>query len=116
MMSASAFLYVCIALGLIKAVHAGALITDQTEQRMIIRSTTDQIIGTAIGGIENTTQTARNFGAPQWMRCWQNGILILEQSVLAPKDKLTDYRLMQNPDKKNSISSLDFKNALCYIQ
>ena len=116
MMSASAFLYACMALGLINAVHAGALITDQTEQRMIIRSTTDQIIGTAIGGIENTTQTARNSGAPQRMRCWQNGMLILEQSVLAPKNKLTDYRLLQNPDKKNGILSLDFKNAFCYIK
>ena len=95
---------------------AEALVTYEAEQSSIIRKSHDQTIGTAIGGIENVTKSGRNSGAIQKMRCWQNGILILEQTVLAPKNRLTDYRLLKNPDKNTDILALDYKNAFCYIK
>ena len=73
-------------------------------------------MGTAVGGTGNTTPVAMDTPIAQKISCWQNGELIFEQPVLAPKDKVTDIRLLHNPIKNADMIALDFKNAFCFIK
>ena len=94
---------------------AGALIADPAEKIPTLKKHAEPM-GTAVGGTGNTTPVARDTPIAQKISCWQNGELIFEQSVLAPKDKVTDIRLLHNPTKNADMIALDFKNAFCFIK
>ena len=94
---------------------AGALIADPAEKIPTPKKHTEPM-GTAVGGTGNTTPIARDTPTSQRISCWQNGELIFEQPVLAPKDKVVDIRLLHNPIKNADMIALDFKNAFCFIK
>lgn len=94
---------------------AGALISDPTD-KVLAPKKHIETMGTAVGGTGNTTPIAKDNSASQKISCWQNGELIFEHSVVAPKDKVTDVRLLHNPAKHTDMIALDFKNAFCFIK
>lgn len=80
-------------------------------------------IGTAVSDVGNVTPISSSGNAPQMLRCWQQGILIMEQPVDAPtaaaagspaEEKV--QRLFRNPDMSAEMLSFDFKNAFCFIK
>lgn len=80
-------------------------------------------IGTAVSDVGNVTPISNPANASQMMRCWQQGILIMEQPVVVPpavavgpptEEKVR--RLFHNPDTSAEMLSFDFKNAFCFIK
>jgi hypothetical protein len=96
--------------------YAGALLSNPNEKNSPPINTQTAPIGTAITDAGNTTPITNNTDAPQKLSCWQYGKLILEQTVIAPKDKVTDMRLLRNPETGEKMLFLDFKTALCFIK
>ncbi len=94
---------------------AGALFTDPLESAPAPTKRTEPM-GTAVGGTGNVTPIVRSSQSPQKISCWQNGELILEQSVIAPKDKVTDIRLLHSTKSGVDMLAFDFKNAFCFIK
>ena len=97
------------------AAYAGALISDANDQNVPVAKKQSTPIGTAVSGAGNVTPI-NHAESPQKMSCWQYGKLILEQTVIAPKDKVTDMRLLHNPESDEKILLLDFKTAFCVIK
>lgn len=95
---------------------AGALLEDPLDKNLPIPKIRPEPMGTAVGGTGNVTPITRSYQVPQKISCWQNGELIFEQSVIAPKDKITDMRLLQSPKSGVEMLALDFKNAFCFIK
>ena len=95
---------------------AGALLSDPSEANFVSPKKRAEPMGTAVGGTGNVTPVAKEHKSPQKISCWQNGELILEQSVIAPKDKVTDYRLLHSPTRGTDMLAFDFKNAFCFIK
>lgn len=96
--------------------YAGALISDPVEKNSPVTKKQSAPIGTAITGAGNVTPIISHADAPQKMSCWQYGKLIFEQPVIAPKDKVTDMRLLHNPDTDETMLLFDFKTAFCLIK
>lgn len=80
-------------------------------------------IGTAVSDVGNVTPILDSAQASQMIRCWQNGILIMEQPVVGPsavavgspaEEKI--LRLFHNPGTSAVMQSFDFKNAFCFIK
>jgi len=96
--------------------HAGALLTDPLEKSVAPTKKPNTPIGTAVTGAGNVSPITTSAEAPQKMTCWQYGKLILEQTVVAPKDKVIDVRLLESPDRGATMQAFDFKNAFCFIK
>jgi hypothetical protein len=96
--------------------YAGALLSDPTEKNVPVVKKKSTPIGTAVTGAGNVTPISNHSDLPQKMSCWQYGKLIFEQSAIAPKDKVTDMRLLHNPDTGESMLLFDFKTAFCIIK
>lgn len=95
---------------------AGARLDEPYEKSSPAPKKQNEPMGTAVSGAGNVTPIVKGDKRVQKMSCWQNGELILEQSVIAPKDKVTDMRLLQNPAKDLDMLAFDFKNAFCFIK
>jgi hypothetical protein len=50
------------------------------------------------------------------MRCWQDGRLILEQSVKALPADATSRRSLRDARTGSDIVAFDFRNAFCLIR
>jgi hypothetical protein len=96
--------------------NAGALFTDPVEKNPPAIKKQTSPIGTAVTGAGNVTPLTKNPDVLQKMTCWQYGKLIFEQTVIAPKDKVTDMRLLENPENGEVMLAFDFKNAFCFIK
>ena len=96
--------------------NAEALLSDPLEKNVSITKKQNSPIGTAVTGAGNVTPIAKVADAPQKMSCWQYGKLILEQTVIAPKDKITDMRMLYNPETKEKMILFDYKTAFCIIK
>lgn len=96
--------------------NAGALLSDPGEKSAPPAKKQTTPIGTAVTGAGNVTPIISVAEAPQKMSCWQYGKLILEQTVIAPKDKITDMRLLHNPETGEKMLLFDFKTAFCIIK
>ena len=95
---------------------AGASLADPNEKAQPALKKQFSAIGTAVTGAGNVTPIVNQANAPQKMSCWQYGKLIMEQTVIAPRDKVTDMRLLQNPDTGEMMLLFDFKTAFCLIK
>lgn len=96
--------------------NAGALLSDPGEKSAPPAKKQSSPIGTAVTGAGNVTPIISVAEAPQKISCWQYGKLILEQTVIAPKDKITDMRLLHNPETGDKMLLFDFKTAFCFIK
>lgn len=96
--------------------YAGALLSDPAEKIQPAPKKQPTTIGTAVTGAGNVTPIVSHANAPQKMSCWQYGKLIFEQTVIAPKDKVTDMRLLHNPETGEVVLLFDFKTAFCLIK
>ena len=102
--------------GVSTASVAGALFADPLEKNTPAPVKRAEPMGTAVGGTGNVTPHSAGSKLPQKISCWQNGELILEQPVIAPKDKVTDIRLLHSPKNGIDMLAFDFKNAFCFIK
>lgn len=96
--------------------YAGASLSDPLEKSVPVIKKQATPIGTAVTGAGNVTPIAGVASAAQKMNCWQYGKLILEQTVIAPKDKITDMRMLHNPETGEQMMLFDFKTAFCIIK
>jgi len=95
---------------------AGALLTDPSEPNIPAPKKQTEPMGTAVTGADNVTPILKEPHLPQKFSCWQNGELILEQAVIAPRGKVNDLRLLQSPFRGVDMLAFDFKNAFCFIK
>ena len=112
------WLVLLILSGMGKAIpsYAGASLSDPLEKNVPVTKKQATPIGTAVAGAGNVTPIAGVASAAQKMSCWQYGKLILEQPVVVPKDKVTDMRLLHNPETREQMMLFDFKTAFCIIK
>lgn len=79
-------------------------------------------IGTAVSDVGNITPISDSAQASQMIRCWQNGVLIMEQPVVGSSAAVGSQaeekvlRLFHNPETSAVMQSFDFKNAFCFIK
>lgn len=95
---------------------AGALFVDPLEKNTPAPTKRSEPMGTAVGGAGNVTPLSGDAKQTQKLSCWQNGDLIFELPVIAPKDKVTDIRLLRSTKSGIDMLALDFKNAFCFIK
>ena len=105
-----------LTLGPFTSAYAETLITEPLEKNIASQKKQSKPIGTAVSGAGNVTPIHKLAEAPQTMSCWQYGKLILEQSVIAPRDKVTDVRLLHHPDTGVEMLAFDFHNAFCFVK
>lgn len=98
------------------ATTAGALLANPLEKDTPAPAKRSETMGTAVGGTGNVTPHTGDTKLPQKLSCWQNGELILDLPVIAPKDKVTDLRLLRSTKSGVDMLALDFKNAFCFIK
>ena len=96
--------------------YAGASLSDPLEKNVPVTKKLTTPIGTAVTGAGNVTPIVVVASGAQKMNCWQYGKLILEQTVIAPKDKITDMRMLHNPETGEQMMLFDFKTAFCIIK
>jgi hypothetical protein len=96
--------------------YAGALLDDPLEKSSPALKKRTEPMGTAVGGAGNVTPIVKEPKLIQKITCWQNGELILEHAVIAPKDKVTDMRLLPSHASSPEMLAMDFKNAFCFIK
>lgn len=96
--------------------YAGTLFSEPLDENVHVAEKHQTPIGTAVTGTSNITPIIKTTETPQKISCWQYGKLIMEQPVIAPKNKITDSRLLHNPETGAEILALDFKNAFCLIK
>lgn len=97
-------------------VYAEALLTEPLDNNITTHKKQPRPIGTAVTGAGNVTPIVRSGDAPQIMSCWQFGNLLIEQPVVAPKEKSADTRTIHNPQTGKDMLAIDFKNAFCFIR
>ena len=105
-----------ITAGSFTSAYAEALITDPVEMNKTTLKKPSKPIGTAVPGAGNVTPINKPAEITQKMTCWQFGKLIFEQAVIAPRDKVTDVRLLYHPDTGVEMLAFDFQNAFCFIK
>ena len=94
----------------------GALLANPLEKNVPAPAKRTEAMGTAVGGAGNVTPLTGDSKYPQKLSCWQNGELILDLPVIAPRNKVTDLRLLHSAKHGGDMVALDFKNAFCFIK